>query len=73
MLSTFLVKIMAVIFDLNGIGRLGRERTLYQGGERQLKNTEWGKDGGVKKCLFAPSRPLPLPSTQTLNETWPVE
>ena len=32
-LSIFSAKIMAAIFDLNGRGRLGRERKLYQGGE----------------------------------------
>ena len=34
-LGIFLAKIMAAIFDLNGKGRLGRERNLYQGDERQ--------------------------------------
>ena len=29
--SIFLTKIMAAIFDFNGSGRLGRERSLYQG------------------------------------------
>ena len=43
-LSIFLTKIMAAIFDFNGSGRLGRERSLYQGavdspkyGERTAK------------------------------------
>ena len=31
-LSIFLTKIMAAIFDFNGSGRLVRERNLYQGG-----------------------------------------
>ena len=30
-LSIFLTKIMAAIFDFKGSGRLGRERSLYQG------------------------------------------
>ena len=30
-LSIFLTKIMATIFDFKGSGRLGRERSLYQG------------------------------------------
>ena len=34
-LGIFLAEIMAAIFDLNGKGRLGRERNLYQGDERQ--------------------------------------
>ena len=36
-LSIFLTKIMAVIFDFNGSGRLVRERNLYQGGSPQSK------------------------------------
>lgn len=32
-LIIFFAKIMAVIFDVNESGRLGRERNLYQGGE----------------------------------------
>ena len=33
----FLAKIMAVIFDFNGSGRLGREINLNQGGGRRSK------------------------------------
>ena len=36
-LSIFLTKIMAAIFDFNGSGRLVRERNLYQGDSRQSK------------------------------------
>ena len=36
-LSIFLAKIMAIIFDFNGRERLGRERNLSQEGERWLK------------------------------------
>ena len=36
-LSIFLTKIMATIFDFNGSGRLVRERNLCQGDSRQSK------------------------------------
>ena len=46
-LSIFLTKIMAAIFDFNGSGRLGRERSLYQGVVDSQKYVErWG--GRVK-------------------------
>ena len=45
-LSIFLTKIMATIFDFNGSGRLGREGNLYHGGSRRSKigrGVGWGK------------------------------
>ena len=46
-LSIFLTKIMATIFDFNDSGRLGRERSLYQGVVDSQKYVErWG--GRVK-------------------------
>ena len=43
-LSIFLTKIMATIFDFNGSGRLGRERSLYQGVVDSQKYVErWGR------------------------------
>ena len=45
-LSIFLTKIMAAIFDFNGSGRLGREGNLYHGGSRRSKigrGVGWGK------------------------------
>ena len=46
-LSIFLTKIMAAIFDFNGSGRLWRERSLYQGAvDSQKYGERWG--GRVK-------------------------
>ena len=45
-LSIFLTKVMAAIFDFNGNGRLGREGNLYHGGSRRSKigrGVGWGK------------------------------
>ena len=64
-LSIFLTKIMAAIFDFNGSGRLGRERSLYQGVvDSQKCNVErWG--GRVKitpvrvsSLIFLPKFPF---------------
>ena len=50
-LSIFLTKIMATIFDFNGSGRLGRERSSYQGVVDSQKYVErWG--GRVKITPF---------------------
>ena len=45
-LSIFVTKIMAAIFDFNGSGRLGRERNMYHWGSRRSKigrGVGWGK------------------------------
>ena len=63
-LSIFLTKIMATIFDFNGSGRLGRERSLYQGVVDSQKYVErWG--GRVKitsvrvsSLIFLPKFPF---------------
>ena len=57
-LSIFLTKIMAAIFDFNGSGRLGRERNLYQEGGWQSKirgGVEMGPGGGGEdlECLLS--------------------
>ena len=54
-LSIFLTKIMAAVFDFNGSGRFGRERNLYQGGWSTVQNKESGGGGGVK---ITPARSL---------------
>lgn len=51
-LSIFLARIAAVIFEFNESERLGRERNLYQGGGWQSKNKEGGT---VRECLPVPS------------------
>ena len=63
-LSIFLTKIMATIFDFKGSGRLGRERSLYQGVVDSQKYVErWG--GRVKitpvrvsSLIFLPKFPF---------------
>ena len=45
-LGIFLATSMAASFDLNGRRRLGRERNLYQGGERQQKERRGAGAGG---------------------------
>ena len=62
-LSIFLTKIMAAIFDFNGSGRLVRERNLYQGGSWQSKIRRGVRVGQWKSHLLA----LPPPSTSTVH------
>ena len=47
-LSIFLTKIMAAIFDFNGSGRLVREKKNVPRGQLTVKNKERGKGGAVK-------------------------
>ena len=62
-LSIFLTKIMAAIFDFNGSGRLVRERNLYQGGSWQSKIRRGVGVGQWKSHLLA----LPPPPTSTVH------
>ena len=62
-LSIFLTKIMATIFDFNGSGRLVRERNLYQGDSRQSKIRRGVGVGQWKSHLLA----LPPPPTSTVH------
>ena len=62
-LSIFLTKIMAAIFDFNGSGRLVRERNLYQGDSRQSKIRRGVGVGQWKSHLLA----LPPPPTSTVH------
>ena len=59
----FLREIKAAIFDFNGSGRLGRKINFYQGGGRRSIIMRGGRGGEV---------PLPLPTTLTPNQIWPV-
>ena len=62
-LSGFITKIMAAIFDFNGSERLGREKNLFQGGGRRSKIRK-GVGVGERRLHFSLPRPLPPPSTQ---------
>ena len=70
-LSNFITKIMAAIFNFNDSGRLGREINLYQGGVRRSKVRRGVR--GVRWRLVSPfPLPLPPPSTLIANQTWLV-
>ena len=66
-LSIFLAKIMTTIFDFKGSRRLGKERNLYQRGERQLKKKKKKKkkergEVGWGSEYFAFPHPHPPPN-----------
>lgn len=70
LISIFLTKIIAAIFSFNGSGRLGRKKICTNravDGQKQGERWGWGS-----KVLLSLPRPLPLPSTLTTNQTWPV-
>ena len=57
-LSIFLTKIMAAIFDFNGNGRLGEKRHLYYGLRSTVKNKETCGVGGVNGIGIHPLTPV---------------
>ena len=70
-LSIFLTKIMAAVFDFNGSGRFGRERNLYQGGWSTVQNKESGGGGGVK---MTPARQKSFAKLRSpTNSVWLVQ
>ena len=62
-LNNFITNIMAVVFDFNNSGRLGREINLYQGGGWRSKIR---RGMGMWWVLFA----LPLPPTPTVQSNF---
>ena len=70
-LSNFVTKIMAAIFNFNDSGRLGREINLYQGGVRRSKVGR-GVRAGKWRLVSPFPLPLPPPSTLIANQTWLV-
>ena len=70
-LSGFITKIMAAIFDFNGSERLGREKNLFQGGGRRAKIKERGRGRGAQITFSLPPPPTPTVHS-TANQTWPV-
>ena len=59
----FLREIKAAIFDFNGSGKLGRKINFYQGG---------GRRSIIMRGVGVGEVPLPLPTTLTPNQIWPV-
>ena len=70
-LSSFITKIMAAIFDFNGSERLGREKNLFQGGGPRSKIKERGRGRGAQITFSLPPPPTPTVHS-TANQTWPV-